>query len=317
MNIEKALELFLHREKIEDTIFHAELMAESSKQDISTIYLKYANRIKNDFVANEIRDIARQIKGNHKKVSVYRDYLSSELIHMLELTTKEKIAPGPIFTEYAPIRRLAQKNKNKIKGALAIPMGIYLFVIFLLNAVMSNIEQAKSNIDFSAVSLFMFDYFFVLNIFIFIGVAFAFFVIPHKVPVLSRAFQKIDALVAIALTTSLMNLIPVKDIIPLIKKRFSLSLKNGRGDIAELVAVLESGKFLSGHDAADLEIAMLYGDVNKMLLEKKEDKNEDAKQFGEIVGELVKTLSNLLIALPAFQFVFIVLDLLASASSKV
>lgn len=317
MSFSRSIELFLNREKIEDTIFHAELMAESSKQDISAIYIKYANRIKNDFIADEIRHIARQIKGNHKKVTVYQEYLSSELIRMLELTTKEKIAPGPIFTEYAPIRRLAQKNKNKIKSALAIPMGIYLFVIFLLSTVMSNVEQAKSNIDFSAVSLFMFDYFFVLNIIIFIGVAFSFFVIPHKVPILSRAFQKIDALVAVALTTSLMNLIPVKDIIPLIKKRFSLSMEKGRGDIAELVGVLEYGKFISGHDAADLEIAMLYGDVNKMLLEKKEDKNEDAKQFGDIVGDLVKTLSNLLIALPAFQFVFIVLDLLSSASSKV
>lgn len=316
----RSFHLWYNRETIQDVIFEAELMVASSEIDVAIVINKYASKLETEkpFAADELKSIARRLKANQSKLKVYADYMDKEIVNLLSTAEGKGLSTGPILEEYAPIRKIAVRNSKMIKAALTLPFFLFVFITIVLSVILQKLTAAENSIEFSPVSHFIMHNFIAINSVVLVGLIGAFFYIPHKLPILSKVYTKLNALLAISLASTMFDIgVSAKDVIPIIRKQFDIVPTKGKGDIAELTAILGEKKFLTPNEMADLELAMEYGNFEKMLANKKEKKFEEATRFSELVGEIVKNFSLIVMATPIFQFVVIILDLVAKSTSRV
>ncbi|MCL4432129.1 MAG: hypothetical protein M1300_07405 [Epsilonproteobacteria bacterium] len=316
----RAINMFLNRETIEEVLFESELMVATSKIDVSMVINAYASKLASvkPFASEELRNITKRLKGNQNKYNVYADYVDPAIISLLRIADQKGLSASTVLKEYAPIRKISMRNYNRIKSALTMPMIIFIAITMILSSIASKLGEARSAIDFSFFTLFILDHFVVINMILFVLLITAFFVFPRKVPILSKIYQKLDSLLAVSLAQTMYTSgLSSKDIIPMLRRQFGIMEEKGRGDIAELVKLLSDCKFLTPNEMADLELAMDYGQFDPMLNEKKEKKIEEARQFSELIGEIVKNFSTVVVAIPILQFVIIVMDLVMKSTSLV
>ena len=314
----RRINLWFNLEGLENIIFESELMVASSKIDVAMVYNEYSRKLenKNKFASDELKKIARRLKANQNKYDVYEEYVDKVTLNLLKTAEAKGLSTSLVLQEYAPIRKLALKNKKSIKSALMVPLVLFVFITLILSNITSKFEVSAGTIDFSPLALFLMHYYSVINFGVFLGVVAAFFYFPNKVPVLSAIYNKLDSLLAISLSqTLLMAGMSAKDVIPMIRRQFNITDRKGKGDFEELVTILNDLKFLSVYEAADLELALQYGKFEEMLTEKKEKRFEETVRFGELVGEVVKNFSIVLLAIPLSQFVLIIMDLVTKATS--
>ncbi|OGS70691.1 MAG: hypothetical protein A3F91_09260 [Flavobacteria bacterium RIFCSPLOWO2_12_FULL_35_11] len=294
-------------------------MADTSQVDVALIMTKYAKKLAaaNPFVANELISICKSLKSTQKKHIVYQGYLGEDVITLLSIANAQKLASGPILQEYAPIRKIVIENAKTIKTALTLPLLLSVFVVLILAAVISKLSAAESVIQFSPISVFLMHNFAVINLVFITGLMASFFYIPKKVPILSRMYKKLDALLAISLASTMFNIgLAAKAVIPIIRKQFNITKhQDGRGDIAELAQLFEEENFFSLLESADIELAMEYSKFESALEEKKNDKLADANRFGTLIGDIVKNFALFVMAMPIFQFLIIILDLIQKSTS--
>lgn len=316
----RGVQLWWNRDSIEDTIFKSEITANASKIDAAEIMKRYASKIeeKKPFAANELRSIAKRLKANEKKFKVYADYLGSDMITLLTIAEQKSLSSGAILKEYAPIRKIALKNLRTIKSALTAPLLLFVFITTVLGFVISKFAIASTSIEFSFLSNLFIHHFMSINSTLLILLIIAFFIVPKKVPILSKAFTKLESLLAVSLITTMYSIgLSSQEVIPIVQKQFDLDIERGRGDLNELVRILGDCEYLSLYDMADIEMAMEYGKFNETLLEKRDEKTEEAERFGDLIGEIVKNFSLLIMAAPVLQFVIVILDLMAKTAARV
>lgn len=316
----RSINMFFNRSTIEEVLFESELMVATSKIDVSIVINAYASKLaaSKPFASEELKSITKRLKGNQNKFNVYEEYVDPSIISLLKIADQKGLSASTVLKEYAPIRKISVRNYSRIKSALTMPMVIFLAITMILSSIASKLGDARTAIDFSPVSLLLLDNFISINMFLFIILIGAFFVFPRKIPLLSKIYQKLDSLLAVSLAQTMYSAgLSSKDIIPMLRRQFKIHDEKGRGDIAELVKLLGDNKFLTPNEMADLELAMDYGQFDPMLSEKKEKKVEDAKQFSELIGEIVKNFSTVVVAVPILQFVIIVMDLVMKSTSMV
>jgi len=312
-NIQHTLQLMWFKKLIQDTIFDAELMKARSTVDEKIILANYATELNIPFVKQELQKIIRRLRNNQEKHVVYRQYFPKDVVTLFN-TPKADI--GRIVKVYAPIRRIVDKNYQAIKSALLIPLVIYIFIISILGGVVSELKQTKTIILDGLPGLLM-DHFMLINVLVLIGVVSAFFIFPKKLPLISTAFKKLDGLLALSLVETLMGInVAMPTIIGAVKKQFDIVSKRADGDIAELADILQAAGFINQKDKADIKLSAAYTNKNEIIALKKEDRLEESKRFSEMVGEIVKHFSIVIMSIPIIQFVIIITQMTQKASEK-
>lgn len=317
-DLTRFIKMALNRETIEGVLFESEFMVAATKIDPSIVINKYASKLTESkpFVAEELKVVAKRLKANQNKFIVYSEYVDNSILLLLKSADQKGFSTSEILKEYAPIRKIAVRNQSRIKSALMVPLVIFIFITLLLNSVAGKLSEAKNAVEFSWLSLTVMDHFLLINFTLFSLLVAGFFYYPRKLPILSKIYEKLDSLLAVSLSQTMYAAgFSSRDIIPMLKNQFGIIEEKGKGDIAELVRLLGDNKLLSVNDMADLELAMEYGQFDNMLLDKKEQKFEEAKQFSEMVGDIVKNFSILIISAPIFQFVMIIMDLVTKSTS--
>lgn len=316
----RSIRMFFNRAAIENVIFKAELMVAASKIDPSIVIGKYADKYAKSkpFASGELKSIARRLKANHPKQKVYAEYVDRTILSLLEIADQKGLPTSTILEEYAPIRKIALNNQGRIKSALTMPLVLFVLIVLVLGVIADQLGTARTAIEFSPVSLFFMDNFTLFNAVLFVALIVGFFIYPRKIPVLSTVYRKLDSLLAVALVETMhVAGLSSSQIIPVVRHQFSIPYKKGNGELEQLVAILGESRLLNTEDMADMELAMSYGQFNQTLTEIKEQKVEEAKQFSDVVGDVVKNFSLLVMAAPIFQYVIIILDLVTKSTSMV
>lgn len=312
-NIQHTLQLMWFKKLIQDTIFDAELMKARSTVDEKIILANYATELNNPFVKQELQKVIRRLRNNQEKHIAYRQYFPNDVVTLFN-TPKADI--GRIVKVYAPIRRIVDKNYQAIKSALLIPLIIYVFIISILGGVVSELKQTRA-ITLDGLAGFLMDHFMLINIVVLIGVVSAFFIFPKKLPLISTAFKKLDGLLALSLVETLMGInVAMPTIIEAVKNQFGIVSKRVDGDIAELADILQKAGFINQKDKADIKLSAAYTNKNEIIALKKEDRLEESKRFSEMVGEIVKHFSIVIMSIPIIQFVVILTQMTQKASEK-
>lgn len=304
--LQYAVQFLWYRKLIQDTIFDAELMKARSTVDEKIILANYATELDVPFVSREIHKVIRRLKNNQEKHVAYRQYFPADVI-MLFSTPKVDI--GRLVKTYAPIRRLIDKNTRAIQTALMLPIGLFVFIVIILGIAIGEIMGSGIS-EPTGITAVIANHFYLINMIMLVVFALGFFAFPRKLPILKGAYRRLDSLLALSLIEIQLQLnVAMPMVISAIKKQFGIHIKRGSGYIDELVDVLSKAKLIDRKDRADIKLAAAYTDKIEIITLKKEDRLDDAKRFNDIVGDLVKQISVVFMAIPVIEFLLVIFQL--------
>lgn len=324
LDLKRKFHLLIHRQQIEDIIYRSELMVDSSKIDVSLVLTEYANRFaaKKKFISDELKTITKRIRRHEPKYSVYTDYVDHTTLNLINAAIAKGLSSTVMIRLYTPMRKLILKNEKRIRSALKIPLAMMIVMIFMLGGIIGEFKKTAGSIDYSFLSLFIMDNFYVINVSVLITISVLLIYYPRRVPVVSKVYKKLDALLSVTLVHALMEVgTPGKEIIPVIRRQFGLpqqkraSNVDELGSLDDLVLLMEKNKHLDEYEGADLSMSLHYGKFNETFIEIKEKKTEEVVMVGEMSTDIIKNFSIFLMAFPLFQFILVMMDMVSAASS--
>ena len=319
------LQHLLNKNEIQYIIYRAEIASPIVNKSVSILLDEYMETLTNldypkyKYTIHKLGEISRRIKSGVEKEEIYKDYLPKEIIVLLKTAKNSGLnsVTSSIFKEYVPAREIGDKLRRRIKRSLTFPFIMYILAstgfYFLIEKFTVIMSGGIVKVDDSVVWISEnYPYFVTIYGAIFFILL---VVIPDKSPLTKKVFNRIEALLAVAITNILYRLNQsAGSIIPIIIQSFNTGKYHRRGsDVKALSTMLYKAKYVDGLEASDMINAEFIGgdednekSLKNILRKILKNKQEEADELSDIIGDTVKSISILLIAFPLFIMLYII-----------
>lgn len=300
---------------MEEKIIEVEIIAGKAGVPVNELWRKLYEETGKDVYLQ----FASSLERGEPKVKVYADFLSEETLFLISEAEKKSLPLHLILEKYSEIREVVKKINSEIRAKSFHPLftffisaGVIGFMIlsflntFLKISSSLSGEYGKSIENLSIVPYLYFPTVLAVLFFMVLSV----FVIPHKVPYLSKIFSTVVALKILALTKVFYSAkIPFEGIIKFFKYssgREKLLFENVN-EYTEKGFTSALSNVLSPEETAILQIAVKTGMFENALNNLYELKKNSVKKNTEKLGTLVNFMTYLLILIPFSFFIFVYL----------
>ncbi|CAA6806637.1 MAG: Unknown protein [uncultured Sulfurovum sp.] len=312
-----------HRETIK-TIYRAEVKAPDMGESVSVILAKYRDvykRLKsNKKVISNLNYIIRELDRRSDRDVVYKGILSDDIVLFLKEASKKHIKPSMIFEKYAPIKEKADKISRSTRNKLFIPIIVYFVALFGVNFMLSIFKEMRDDaiMPFSATVNFILDNFLWINGLIGIILIVLVFLYTEKLPIIKNAFLEIRGMLTLASIEVYHEMrYSSAEMIPALKRQFSLKYSPTKKDIEGLVRLLEKEKLINPFQAAEIEIETERGKLLRGIQVALDEKTEKVEKLNYIMQDTIGKFSILMVAPQIIQAIIVVAGMmLATADFK-
>lgn len=311
---------FSDREKIQRTIFKAEMLAESIGAPISEILKKYSDELRagEKNTAEKISLIVSSLRSGKKRWDAYGKVIDPDVSKLLRMADEKSLSPGAIIRAYVPAKELSVKYKNGLKRSLKNPIGVFFAVTFTLGYVVQNFSSMVNSGTFKVndFTIFVMNNFYLIN-FIFITlVTIPLVYSPEKMPILKKVFTRLDSILALASIEALLAIgYSTADAIPQIKKQFNIDFEPKKRNINGLIDLLLHKKFIDHYEAAEIKILTKEDDSKEAIRRIVRDRIDESKNMSEDMTKLVMNLSIVFSIVPFLLLLVVFGDVMLSAVS--
>lgn len=291
-------------------IYRAEITAEAIDSSVSEILDNYKkdladlNYRKNKATVRKIEIISAKLRNAENRDKIYKGILPDDVVSFISQAENiGGVKASDIIREYAPIKELGEKSISKIKKKMMFPFGVFLVAVFMFNFLVGEfipISEAGT-IYFSETSKFIMRNYLYINLAYGAIFAFLFMAIPKKIPLVKKVFSEIEGMLALSTIIILHKLsYSASEMIPLLVSRFKLQKINPRNrEVEGLTAMLYRADFITDLQASDIRNSgSVTGQLGSVLNRIFEEKRESVVLLDEILQEVIKNITVLLIAVP-------------------
>lgn len=308
-------------------ITRAEITGDVLKTSVSGVIKNYTkdladlNYNKNKATIQKLNIVIKKLEDAQDRSRVYSGILPKDVLGFI--SEAEMLGSGKsshIFKDYLPIKELGEKSLKKLKRKMIFPFVIFALATMIFNVVVGKflpIAEAGT-IDFSTASLFVMKNFLLINMLWGAFFAFFFLAIPKKIPMIKQLFSEIEGMMAVSNVIILHRLsYGASEMIQPLMNRFGLEKFAPRNhDINGLTGMLYKGSLLTDLQASDIRNSgSVTAQLEPALLMVFEEKRENVLLMGEVLDEVVKNMTILLIAVPVFSMLYVIISLLMGAMS--
>ncbi len=291
-------------------IYRAEITAEAIDSSVSEILDNYKkdladlNYNKNKATVRKIEIISAKLRNAESRDKVYKGILPDDVVSFISQAEDiGGVKSSDIIREYAPIKELGEKSISKIKKKMMFPFGVFLVAVFMFNFLVGEfIPISKAGtIYFSDTSKFVMNNYLYINLIYGAIFAFLFMAIPKKIPLVKKVFSEIEGMLALSTIIILHKLsYSASEMIPLLVSRFKLQKINPRNrEVSGLTEMLYRAEFITDLQASDIRNSgSVTGQLGSVLNRIFEEKRESVLLLDEILQEVIKNITVLLIAVP-------------------
>lgn len=305
---------------MEEIILRAESIAARAGTDHMQILEEYSVSLKKTAPALSIKaiNISKKLANGGKRWNVYKDFLDQDILMLLKMASEKNITAGKVIEDYLPIKRITNEYRRTIQKNLMMPTFITLFIIFALGYVNSELKKIVDTgmMHISDFAYTLMDNFYLINIGLVLFFTVLLFGLPRYVPILNKVYRELDAMQALALINTLLKVNYASiEIIPLLKKQFSLQHTCKRQDIDCLIEMLIVGKLITPLEAAELKVTTMQSDPKKAIELLVTERKKEAEGMTQVAGKIVNTLTMLMMASPVLFMVSAISGMLQAAMS--
>lgn len=312
--------LFSNKQEISKMILRAELSAPRSGVSVFDMLGEYAKEIEKDKpkIAIKLQEVSRRMRRGEKRWNIYKNYVDSDILNLLEMAEQKSIPASKIFQTYIPIKELSEKYIKSIKNSLKSPLGIYLLLSVVFSFVVEKfrIVDTVGNAHLSSTALFIIDNFLAVTGGILVFIVYALLIAPQTMPLLKGIFKKLNSMLVLSTTLTMFEIgYSSAEIISILAKQFNLKVKRQQKDSKLLVMLLKENRFVDTYEGADIKIGIVHGSLKDTLQRILEDRLEDAEGMKDIISDVVKNISLAMMAIPIVMTMIVMFDVMMIISS--
>lgn len=311
--------LDLKKEDIQNILFQAEI--NSAKVGTSYIELldKYSQELNgsDDILAERINQIVRLLRQGKKRWDVYEGIVDEDVLVLLKMAEQKSISPDKIIENYLPVKNLISEYRKTIKRNLIGPIVRSVVVIILLGYTVTQFKKPMDDkmVIVSDFAYFIADNYFLLSLSIVGVVALMLFTVPHKLPLLKNIFKKLDSILAMATTNTMLQVgYSSAAIIPILKEQFKSEYVPDKYDIDGLVSFLRTEGLMRPDESAELKLAVTLHDPEETLSRFINTRKKDSEGLTKEAGKAVSVVALILTAIPIIFMVLVMTQFLMSAA---
>lgn len=312
----------VNKKEIIRIVYRAEITGENNTESSKVLLEGYAKDMaeldlaKNRKTVEILKVMAKKLHEGQSRKKVYSGFVPDDVLMFVAEAEDIGVKAGVIFKQYAPIKELGDKAIAKVKKKMYFPFAIFLFAVLVFNYIVGEFSPLAESgaIKFSALSIFVMDYYLFINLAYGILFASLFIFIPEKLPIVKSLFSEINGMLAVSTMIVLHQLRYASvDMIPILSRRFDLARFNpNRRDIEGLTRMLYRGKLLTDLEASEIRNSGSVtgeGGLKKVFSSIFVEKKENVMLLDEMLQEVVKNLTIFLISVPIFIMLYVIFSL--------
>lgn len=308
-----------NKKSIRDIIFNAELNSASIGVSTMELLEKYADEMRdsNPNVSMKILSIAREMQAGKKRWDAYEGVIDADVLKLLKMAEEKSIPSEKIITGYVPIKTITHQYNSTIRRNLIFPIVGALLITTILGYV---VMKFKGPIDDGMVKVpeaasFVAEYYYHINISVIVFFAFLLFFIPHKLPMLKAVFLKLDSMLALAITRTMLQVgYASAEIIPILKNQFKSKAEPSANSVDGLIELLRYEKFIKPEEAAEIKITVTQDDPIKPIDRFIKQRQNDSEEMTKEAGKAVSTFTLLLTSIPIITMLIVMMNFLSGAA---